>query len=171
MQEGSGQRRLYENVSFQQAESYPAGGDTLAHSTPTWNEARFALIPGGPATLGYAPGSFHPSEAHQHSWEETCRAFPTLAHEYPTLEDYLVWHLTPLRQVTFEPFLLEMVATELAPPAIENGRRIYRNQIVSYPETEKRIVQEGWRLPTSDEWEYACAVGARTLWRWGMSAR
>jgi hypothetical protein len=25
----------------------------------------------------------------------------------------------------------------------------------------------GFRSPTSDEWEYACSAGSRTLWRWG----
>jgi hypothetical protein len=25
----------------------------------------------------------------------------------------------------------------------------------------------GFRLPSSDEWEYACAAGSRTLFRWG----
>src|SRR5262249_32676192 len=27
--------------------------------------------------------------------------------------------------------------------------------------------QNRYRFPTPDEWEYACAAGARTLWRWG----
>lgn len=37
----------------------------------------------------------------------------------------------------------------------------------TYRDTVARVAAEGFRLPTSNEWEYACAAGARTLWRWG----
>lgn len=30
-----------------------------------------------------------------------------------------------------------------------------------------RLARAGFRFPTSDEWEYACGAGARTLFRWG----
>ncbi|HZY89206.1 MAG TPA: hypothetical protein VFE78_30565, partial [Gemmataceae bacterium] len=29
------------------------------------------------------------------------------------------------------------------------------------------LAEDGFRPPTSDEWEYACSGGARALWRWG----
>lgn len=134
----------------------------------TWNEARFALIPGGPATLGYAPGSFFPTEAHMQSWEGTCREYPDLALEFPTLESYLEHKLSPLRQVTLQHFLLEVEATGGARIIYKDGQRIHnRLTSVTHPQVQERITQEGFRFPTSDEWEYACAAGARTLWRWG----
>src|SRR5215467_15690052 len=55
----------------------------------TWKGARFALIPGGPSTLGYAPGSFHPTTAQLESWEETCREYPDMVLECLTIESYM----------------------------------------------------------------------------------
>ena len=34
-------------------------------------------------------------------------------------------------------------------------------------EARAELQAEGFRLPTSDEWEYVCAACARTLFRWG----
>jgi hypothetical protein len=31
----------------------------------------------------------------------------------------------------------------------------------------QKLAAEGYRFPTSDEWEYACGAGAHTLFRWG----
>ena len=31
----------------------------------------------------------------------------------------------------------------------------------------KKISRWGFRFPTSNEWEYACAAGSRSLFRWG----
>lgn len=159
--------RLPEPFRFAGLEQHELGQQRHHVAFFTWNEARFALIPGGSATLGYAPGSFRPTEAHQHSWEETCRQYPEMALEYPSLEYYLENHLTALRQVTFQPFLLEMRATDLAMPVFDAVRQRYRTPFVSYPQTQERLAQEGFRFSTSDEWEYACGAGARTLWRWG----
>ena len=38
---------------------------------------------------------------------------------------------------------------------------------VTHADTVSELSAEGFRLPTSDEWEYACAAGSRTLFRWG----
>ncbi len=157
--------RLPEPFRFTGLETYALGQQCHRVASFTYKEAHFALIPGGPATLGYAPGSFRPTAAHRESWEETLRRYPA----YPDLETHLTQRLTPLRQVLFKPFLLEVIAIELSHVIIENGRRIYRypGPRISYPQAQERIAQDGFRFPTSDEWEYACAAEARTLWRWG----
>ncbi|MDR2905925.1 MAG: formylglycine-generating enzyme family protein [Helicobacteraceae bacterium] len=60
-----------------------------------------------------------------------------------------------------------------------NGKmRIYRNngeiiaelyEPVSYSDFLARIHENGFSLPTEDEWEYLCGGGSRTLFRWGDS--
>src|SRR5690348_10065760 len=67
--------RLPEPFRFDSLEHHELGQQRHRIAFFTWNEARFALIPGGPATLGYAPNSFSPTEAHLQSWEETRSEF------------------------------------------------------------------------------------------------
>jgi hypothetical protein len=81
--------------------------------------------------------------------------------------------MTPLRHISLEPFLLETLAIPLEPPptydetlSLQGGWKMSSTRI-----TREKILQhlsrEGFRFPTSDEWEYACAAGSRTLFRWG----
>lgn len=37
----------------------------------------------------------------------------------------------------------------------------------THHEVVERLGSEGFRLPTSDEWEYLCGAGTRNLFRWG----
>jgi hypothetical protein len=161
--------RLPQPFRFDGLETHELGQQRHRVAFFTWNEARFALIPGGPATLGYAPGSFFPNEAQLQSWEETRDNHPKIALEFPTIESYLEYALTPLRQVTLQPFLPEVEATGDIRRIYKDGQLTLKNKPirVTHPQVQERIAQEGFRFPTSDEWEYACAAGARTLWRWG----
>jgi hypothetical protein len=42
-----------------------------------------------------------------------------------------------------------------------------RSQSLTHGDLAARISESGFRLPSSDEWEYACGCGSPTLFRWG----
>jgi len=106
----------------------------------------FALVPGGRFTLGFDVDAFRPSQ-------EILESYAGSAEEYGlgNLREFLARQITPVRQVTLQPFLIEVSATSVDAETVEE----LAEQIAPY------------RLPTSDEWELACGAGARTLFRWG----
>lgn len=131
----------------------------------------FALIPGDQATLGYdREHPFLPDSQQLASWvEETQRTGMFTG----ALDTFLDKVMTPLRQVSMEPFLLEVLATPLDPAPVFDetlgSKGGWRKSVtpITASKTLRRISREGFRFPTSDEWEYACAAGSRTLFRWG----
>ncbi len=42
-----------------------------------------------------------------------------------------------------------------------------RSLIQTHADLSAQLAANGFRFPTSDEWEYACGAGASTLFRWG----
>lgn len=49
-----------------------------------------------------------------------------------------------------------------------DGRyEIWRHRRVTHKQVVEEFAAQGFRLPTSDEWEYLCGGGATTLYRWG----
>jgi hypothetical protein len=107
-----------------------------------WRGAAFSLIPGGDATLGYDQTLLpYAAGAEGELW----RLLGAEAGSLP---------LTPVRRASIKPFLLEVRAKQ-EPDAQDHASAV------------ARAAAEGFRLPTSDEWEYACAAGSRSLWRWG----
>lgn len=127
----------------------------------TWEGGRFALIPGGEVTLGYDRGRpFVPDKRSLAEWQRNSQR--EIDKDWASFLDRC---LTPLRQVTLAPLLLEVeavpcdrvVTSEEGPP--------------TFDELCGEMAKHGFRPPTSDEWEYACSGGSRTLWRWGDKLR
>ena len=105
--------------------------------------------------LGYDRSDpFQPSEAHLADRQ-------IVKDEYGcTIHEYLDQCLGPHRRAQIAPLLIENVTRRFE--YAQHGD----NQAEGY----KRVQSQcggGFRLPTSDEWEYFCAAGARTLFRWG----
>ncbi len=154
----------------------------------TWNEARFALVPGGAVTLGVGPEARAEVVArHAQEWEEAHEDYRA---SYPTLPDYLDLCLAPERCVVLKPFLIELTSSpyrerrEPRPPdgpsprppdrlrttMSEGGMMIDVYSCPMAPEAiEAELAAGGFRLPAPDEWEHACAAGSRSVWRWGNS--
>jgi hypothetical protein len=134
--------------------------------TPNHGNAFFALIPGDRPLLGYdREHPFVPTFEQHKNWSEETE------NEYGiTLSQFLDTCMTPSRCVRIEPFLLEILATDLSQPRTyheEWGMWVYEGKSIMHAEVLQYIHEDGFRFPSSDEWEHACAAGSRTLFRWG----
>lgn len=78
---------------------------------------------------------------------------------YAAMAVYLDKHLLPHRTVTLRPFLLEQTYTHV--DAFLGG---------GFPASHKLVTEllqkQGFRLPSSDEWEYVCMAGRKKLFFW-----
>ncbi|MEV4481854.1 hypothetical protein [Micromonospora coxensis] len=126
---------------------------------------RYALVPGGNVQLGHNAERFVPSP-HQ------LADFAEAAAEYELagpLHRFVADVTSPPRRVSL-PALLVAVRSEEADALIaadddsdlddSDGER-------DHTWLMSELDQRSLRPPTPDEWEYACAAGAATLFRWG----
>jgi hypothetical protein len=168
---------------FKSVESIEFAGRKRHVAFYEFDGSLFALIPGGKTVLGYdRKKPFKPTPGQRKSWEKNCRQ---VGAKLP-LSEYLNDNLSPLRTVELKPFLMEVRSSRLGlmpVPVREKGR--------GFPPKEHAAIQAGFngfrqepmthqlaaliaatsgddlRLPSIDEWEYACGAGERTLFRWG----
>lgn len=151
------------------AQRLPAGwqfeslSDTAPRGSPIaffrWKDDRFALIPGGPVSLGFdVVAPFEPDADQAASWVETSEEYGL------DLQEFLRESLSLVRRVTFKPFLIEVRAKDIS---VERSPRGHRMKPKTWAQARDLASVDGFRLPTADEWEYACGAGAPTLFRWG----
>jgi hypothetical protein len=116
----------------------------------------FALLPGQQnALLGYDRSHpFEPNEGQLNDWRIVHDQYQC------TIDEYLDECLGPLRRATIGPLLIEAVARRFE--YAQDGN----NQTEGYHRVQSQC-GDGFRLPSVDEWEYACSGGSRTLFRWG----
>ncbi|KOX16402.1 MULTISPECIES: hypothetical protein [unclassified Streptomyces] len=130
--------------------------DTVEHLGAPLHRARverdgreFALIPGGPVTLGLDVDAWRPTPGQTADYAESAEQGFGCG---PDLRAHLARVLSPRREVTLSTVLMAVDSEPLSePPAA----------------VPAALAARGLRMPDPDEWEHACGAGARTLFRWG----
>lgn len=112
--------------------------------------ARYALIPGGTAVVGYDAAQWQPSDELLDAYRAETLGGGFGFHPDP--HDLLRELLTPLRAVSLPTVLVAVESERLSAPAAEMA---------------EVLAERGLRLPSPDEWEHACGAGSATLWWWG----
>lgn len=130
----------------------------------TYDCAEFVLIPGQTRPLGFTwERPFPLTEEETELWEMARAEFESEM----SFDDYLDELLTPSRTVSLSPFLLEAQARIPGRKQVQDDPPAYVEPAVRHSQIKAELESQGFRLPTSDEWEYACGAGAGTLYRWG----
>ncbi|MGW4894387.1 hypothetical protein ACWEQL_19250 [Kitasatospora sp. NPDC004240] len=109
----------------------------------------FALVPGGPVTLGLDLDGWQPTPEQAADYRESLSQGFGFG---PDLRAHLAELLSPRRRVTVATVLMAVEDEDLTEPPAD---------------MPAVLTERGLRMPTPDEWEHACGAGADTLFRWG----
>lgn len=155
---------LAPKLAFQRFETYSLGDQRHRIAIFQWRTIEFALLPGYCGSLGIDTASIlnlirpHISQGLSGTGAEAKAA---------QWMDYLARVLTPIRSVALLPFLVQRVPESLEVLQQQPDGGYLALPSPTHDDTLAAIRQKGFDLSTSDEWEYACSGGARTLFRWG----
>lgn len=174
--------------------SWTYAGRTQRIARFIYNDALFVLIPGCEAQLGYDASRFQPSLAQRESYQASADEYEialdiyafvdamTRAPEAAQLAPFLLEAqpseigLEPI--LPDEPMIRELLERHDS-QQIESYKRCrvrrnpdgtveaWRIRPTRHADIVRRLAADGMRLPSSDEWEYACGGGSATLFRWG----
>ncbi|MBX3466265.1 MAG: hypothetical protein KF878_05130 [Planctomycetes bacterium] len=145
--------------------------NTTAHFD--WRGRELALIPAGREQVGFDVESFRPSDdlLQRISPRPTRAQAPVDTHQALALFHDVARDIHPVREVSLSPYLIEVVSTGWpgwgffgAPVDVHGFPDAEESEIRSALRSFRR---DGFRAPTTDEWEFACAGGSRDLFRWG----
>lgn len=163
----------------------------------TCKEAEFVFVPGDNVTLGYdgintemdllSRGALYEDMSYNDEEIERLHKQIEEKYRYPSdkeeLADYakkmeefgaleilkekMKNSFTPVRQAEIGPMLVERRTNEVDAEAVYAHME---EEAEDFDEREiliQQIDEEGFSLPTKDEWEYLCGGGCRTLFPWG----
>ena len=126
-------------------------------------DGRFALIPGGRATLGWDRGALALTDEQRDAWQS---GLTHLWGDDRPPEQVIDEWMTPAREVTVDPLLVEV-----EPQRGENWipEEAWDDDEFDDPikGLQDVLAKDGFRLPSSDEWAWLYRGGASTFFRWG----
>jgi hypothetical protein len=155
-------------------------GDNAHHMARfEFEGSSFFFIPGNKLRLGYNDKrDWRPNEEEQQSWHNTQSSWGVRL----TIHQYIRERTLRPRSASIAPFLMEATPREVGWESvtlsvaearkmlgrhIKKETTIRRSGAITHQQLTADMAVRGFRFPTSDEWEYACGGGAKTLFRWG----
>ncbi|MEG4485207.1 hypothetical protein [Microcoleus sp. D2_18a_B4] len=186
---------LPQSVIFKGLRFYPDGGPELSIAIFEYGGALFSLMPGGEVQVGYEASNFHPTDEQIESFQNSSEEYEidrdiysyvqsvTTPPRKVTISPMLV-EIQPTK-IGFEPIgsdelkIQNLLKDFPQSSSVNRGNRygfeggkdgaVAAWQIISKTQEEitTELAAQGLRLLTFDEWEYACAAGNTTLFRWG----